>query len=134
MKTRRTALHPERCADRAGGESLAVERLMRKRDVLGGGGEQQRMFADHLARAQRGEADRARPARAGLAVTAALHRLGERVAPAARDGLADRQRRAGGRIDLLAVMGLEDLGIVFAAGSAAAMRSASASTRLTPGE
>ena len=72
---------------------------------------------------------------AGMAVPAALRagRL-QRGAAAARHGAAERDRGAGGRVHLLAVVHLQDLGVVLLGpGRAAAMRSAMARNRFTPG-
>ena len=60
VQARRLADHPQRRPHRAGGEGTAVEGAVGQRDVLGGGGEDQRVLAHHLAAAQRREADRAR--------------------------------------------------------------------------
>src|SRR5438270_879133 len=68
VEPERPALQPERRAHRAGRIDPAVEAAMGERDVLGGGGEEQRVLADHLAAAERGEADGAGPAGAGMAV------------------------------------------------------------------
>ena len=69
------------------------------------------VLADHRAAAQRREADVAALARAGMAVADADRVLGEVDAAALRRGAAEEQRRARRRIDLVAVMHLDDLDV-----------------------
>ena len=68
------------------------------------------MFADDLAAAQGREADGARLAWASLAVSPAL--MNGSLAPAVRHGIAYGKRGTGWRVDLPAMMHLQDLGIV----------------------
>ena len=71
------------------------------------------MLPHHLPTAQGGEADGAGAARAGMAIAAALGAcLFQRGAAPARHGTAERHRRAGGGVHLLAMVHLDDLGIV----------------------
>src|SRR5690606_3735145 len=59
---------PERCLDGATREDRPVLGLMRERDALAGAGKDHRMVTHHRAAAQRGEADRAFLAWAGMPV------------------------------------------------------------------
>jgi len=80
-------------------------------DALPVAGEDHAMVARHRAPAQRGKADIAGMARAGVAVAAA-HRISVEVDAAAfRRRAAEHQRGAGRRIDFLVVMHLEDFDI-----------------------
>ena len=70
------------------------------------------MVADHRAAAQRGEADRCRRCRAPVWPSRTRTLFSRKPdAAAARGGLAEQQRGAGGRIDLVAVVHLEDLDV-----------------------
>ncbi len=76
-----------------------------------GAGKDHAVIADHRTAAQRGKADVAGAARAGVAV-AALHRaLIEVDAAAFRRRAAQHQRGAGRRIDFPVVMHFEDLDV-----------------------
>ena len=52
VEARRPALQPERRPDGPGGIDPPVEAAMGQRDVLGAGGEEQRVLAHHLPAAQ----------------------------------------------------------------------------------
>ena len=80
-------------------------------DALVRAGEDHAVLARDVAAAQRREADVARFARAGVAVAPALALLLEVDLAALCGGLAEQQRGAGGRIDLLVVMHLDDLDV-----------------------
>ena len=69
------------------------------------------VLADHRAAAQRREADVAALARAGMAVADPDRMVGEVDAAAFRRRLAEQQRRARRRVDLVAVVHLEDLDV-----------------------
>src|SRR5690606_37810817 len=85
----------------AAGEDLAAGRAVRDFQTLRLAGEHDRMVADHIAAAQRGEADISRAARARVPFPAPLGDGVEIDAPAARCGLAVTDRRTGGRIHLV---------------------------------
>ena len=69
------------------------------------------MLADDRAAAQRREADVAALARAGMAVADADRMRGEIDAAPLRRRLAEQQRRARRRVDLVAVVHFEDLDV-----------------------
>src|SRR2546429_92779 len=68
---------------------------------------------DIVAAAQRGEPDRAGFPRSGDAIAPALRHLIEDGPPRRRCGTAERERRPGWRIDLAAMMHLDDLDVPF---------------------
>ena len=105
-------LAPERRAHRAAGEEHAVGGDMAQHHPLAGAGEDHLVLADHVAAAQAGEADGALGPRAGDAVAAALGGVGEVDPPPRRRRLAEHQRGARGRVDLAAVVHLDDLDVV----------------------
>ncbi len=69
------------------------------------------MLADHRAAAQGGKADRARRARAGMAVADPDAVFGQLDAAARRGRLAEQQRGARRRVDLVAMVHLQDLDV-----------------------
>jgi hypothetical protein len=77
-------------------------------DPLAGAGEEDGVVADDVAAAQRREAD---AARAALAVAVVDGAAVERLALRGSDDLAHAQRRAARRVDLHAVMRLDDLDV-----------------------
>ena len=83
-----------------------------ERHPLAGPGEDDLVLADHVAAAQAGEADGALGPRAGDAVAAALGGVREVDPPPRRRRLAEHQRGARGRVDLGAVVHLDDLDVV----------------------
>ena len=85
---------------------------MAERDDLARPGEQRLMVADHVAAAQRREADRAFRPRPGEPVARPHRRVGEVDPPSRRRRLAQHQRGARGRVDLVAVVHLDDLDVV----------------------
>src|SRR6185437_10259179 len=70
IKPRLLATRPQRRMQRTTREDHAVLSLVHELDALGRPGENHAVLADHAAAAQRGEADIARLARAGVAVAA----------------------------------------------------------------
>ncbi len=96
----------------AGGEILARRGLVREFDALARAGEDHRVVADDIAAAQRREPDGSRLALAGHAFARIDRAVGERATGAARGRLAQSDRRAGRRVDLVPVMHLDDLDVV----------------------
>ena len=103
---------PEGGTERAVDEDVAALGAMGELDPLALAGEDHRMVADHRAAAQRCEADGAAGPRAGDAVAAAHGSLVEGDAPPLRRGAAEKERGAGGGVDLVAMMHLDDLDVV----------------------
>ena len=95
---------------RATREDRAVRRLVRNLDTFGIAEEDHRMLACDIAAAKHGKADIARLAGAGLALA---DHVGHLVSAHRGRGrrLAKRQRGAGRRVDLVVVMGFEDLDV-----------------------
>ena len=83
-------------------------------DALADAGEHHRVIADDIAAAQRGEADRAGAALAGVPLACVDRDVVEPASLRRGDDLAHLERGARGRIDLVAVMRLEDLDVVAA--------------------
>ncbi len=77
------------------------------------GREDHRMVADHVTTAQGNKADFATLARTNLAITGAAGDPAQRHVTPPRRGLTQSERRAGGRIDLVAVMHFKDFDIPF---------------------
>src|SRR5581483_11847463 len=100
-----------RRAQRPGREVAARRRAMRELDALARAGEDDRVLADDVAAAQRREADRARRPLAGDAFARVDRVIGEAHAGARGGRLAELERRARRRVDLVAVMHLDDLDV-----------------------
>ena len=101
-----------RGAQRAGGEILARRGLVRELDALARAGEDHRVVADDIAAAQRREPDGSQLALAGHAFARVDRAVAERATGASRGRLAQRDRRAGWRVDLVPMMHLDDLDVV----------------------
>mmetsp|Transcript_6334 Transcript_6334/g.25725 ORF Transcript_6334/g.25725 Transcript_6334/m.25725 type:complete len:413 (-) Transcript_6334:1763-3001(-) len=100
-----------RRAQAALGIDAAAAGLVADLDALAGAGEQHGVVANDVAAAHGGEADGGRVARAGDAL-AAVDGAGLQVtAQRIGDDLAHLQRGAAGRVDFVAVMGLDDLDV-----------------------
>src|SRR5690606_11831276 len=97
---------PQRGLYRAAREQRAVAGEVGKHDALARAGKDDRVLADHGTAAQCGEADRALLARAGVAVAHAHASFRQRHGAALGRRLAQKQRGAGGRIDLVAMVHL----------------------------
>ena len=96
-------------AQRALGVGRAALRAHRDLDALAGAGEHHRVLADDVAAADRMEADLRRLPLAGNAFAAEDEIL---FVQSPGDDLAQLQRRAGRRVDLVAVVRLDDLDVV----------------------
>ena len=114
MSNRPAALAPRKRAARR--PPLAYDwRLtgpMRDLDALAGAGKHHRVVTDDVAAADRREPDRARTALAGMAFARVHGELRERAAEGGGDDLSHLQRRARRRIDLVAMVRLDDLDVV----------------------
>ena len=104
---------PKRRPDRAAGENAPISGDMRKLDTLARPGKDHPMLADHVAAAERGKADIAFPAWAGIAVAAAHTTFGERYFARFGGGAAQHERSAGRRVALVPVVHLQDLDVEF---------------------
>src|SRR5699024_9776318 len=96
---------------RAAGKGHAARRFVSDLDSLTVGGEGHRMVADNIAGAHGGEADSVPLAGPGLALTTVHRHLLEVATEGAGHHFAHAESRAGGGIDLVAMMGLVDLDI-----------------------
>ncbi len=108
----RRPVEPARGAQRALRIGRPAPGSHRDFDPLALAGEDHRVLADDVAAPDRVEGDLPRPALAGDPL-AAMH--GDRLEVAAERGgdrLAEPERGAGGRVDLVAVMRLDDLDVV----------------------
>src|ERR1700677_1228740 len=114
VKSRRTARQPRRGEKGAAREHHAVMGPMRELDALAVPGQHRRVLPDHIAGAQRGEADASRPPRPGAALPLEYREWLQLRAARAGNGLAPRERRAGGRIALRPMVDFEDLRVVAA--------------------
>src|SRR5579875_2855491 len=85
---------------------------MRELESLARSGEDHGMFADDRAAAERRKADRAAFARTGRAIARAQRMFRQCDAAPARGSLAQKQSGAGGRVDLHAMMRLDDFDVV----------------------
>src|SRR5690606_25186881 len=115
VQARFAPLQPVRGAQRAGGEGITAERGMSEAQLLAGGDQPHVVLADDLAAAQAVHADPPRDALAGLSLAAAVHQLREFTPACPRQHLAERERRAGRRVHLVAMVSLDDLGVVILA-------------------
>ena len=86
---------------------------MRKLDTFARPGKDHPMLADHVAAAERGKADIAFPAWAGIAVAAVHATFGERYFARFGGGAAQHERRAGRRVALVPVVHLQNLDVEF---------------------
>jgi drug/metabolite transporter (DMT)-like permease len=111
IEARRLAMGPQRSAQGAAREDLAAGGDVRDLDALAIAGEDDTMIANDIAAAQHGKADVAALARPGDTVARPLGGMIEIDAAPLGRRAAQRQRRAGGRIDLGAMMHLDDLDI-----------------------
>jgi hypothetical protein len=91
-------------------------------EALALAGEDHGVVADDIAAAQSREADISGLAGASMAIAHALAARGEVDAPALGCGAAQGERRARGRIDLVAVVHLQDLDVVILAEAARRFR------------
>ena len=85
---------------------------MRELDFLFGADEAHGVLADDVAAARHREADRAGHARPDLTLPSVDGQLVEPAAARRGDALAERERRARRRVDLVAVVRLGDLDVV----------------------
>ena len=102
----------------AGGIDAPAGCAMYELDHLAFGGEDHAVLARIVAAAQRRKADIAALTRAGDAVAHALAPASKIDVAPGRGCLAERKRCAGGRVDLVAVMHLDDFDVVIVAQAA----------------
>src|SRR5690606_30763004 len=89
-------------------------RAVRDFDAFAGTAEIHGVVADDIAAAYYREADAAGFTRAGFAVASPVGDVGQIFAPGVGDRFAHGQRRSRGRVDLVAMVGLEDFDVVTA--------------------
>jgi len=104
-------LAPERGFQGAAHEDGAIGGEVAQDDAFAIGGKQYIMLADDIAASDGRKADVATLPCAGDAIAAGLFGGGKVDAPARRGGLAQHQSRAGGGVDLVAVVGFDDFDI-----------------------
>src|SRR6185369_1668668 len=103
---------PARRRKRALRKPGAILRVMRELELLTMAREDQAVIADDVAASHDAEADRASRPRAGVTLPRKDCDLLEIDAAARRDGATECERGSARSIDLLAVVGLVDLGVV----------------------
>ena len=102
---------PHRRIERSARENAPVGGAVTQRHLLAGACEEHCVLSYEIPSANHREADVSLPSRVSAGHPMQQDRRIERHATGLRDGVAERERCPGRRIDLVAVVGLDDLDI-----------------------